>query len=347
MTGFTHSQLKNKSFDKVRKAFDKTMSWINSFKPMDSEVVKGSETRGEGSSKRIVPDDKDDVTIEDTPLFVKIPIIDYKIYQEGKKSFFQIIRADVKDRFKKTKPVDYMDTFLFLTLKTMFEHHVEDNVWKKQQSFVKVLNWKLFDSCGVHSVTIQSITFYLLVEKMYLLINHTLHQMFNDVKLQVDYECEMAFDLLRLVLNEPYQILSDPVKRDAYDRNGKGSISNELFEDYIGHIVVATMASAELMGENDDPKVIHEKLKASDKDEFLQRVESEAKQISQAAFRANILHTIGYIYERQVAQELGKKPFILGVPLWLNVLETNGISRSHKLLLQKVATSNIKATDDQ
>ncbi|GKA75349.1 chaperone protein DnaJ 10, partial [Tanacetum coccineum] len=144
-----------------------------------------------------------------------------------------------------------------------------------------------------------------------------------------------------------YQILSDPVKRDAYDRNGKGSISNELFEDYIGHIVVATMASAELMGENDDPKVIHEKLKASDKDEFLQRVESEAKQISQAAFRANILHTIGYIYERQVAQELGKKPFILGVPLWLNVLETNGISRSHKLLLQKVATSNIKATDDQ
>ncbi|GKB90292.1 hypothetical protein Tco_0962564 [Tanacetum coccineum] len=34
---------------------------------------------------------------------------------------------------------------------------------------------------------------------MYPLTNHTLHQMFNDVKLQVDYECEMAFELLRLV----------------------------------------------------------------------------------------------------------------------------------------------------
>ncbi|GJZ37822.1 hypothetical protein Tco_0584013 [Tanacetum coccineum] len=38
-----------------------------------------------------------------------------------------------------------------------------------------------------------------LVEKMYPLTNNTLHQIFNDVKLQVDYECEMAFDLLRLV----------------------------------------------------------------------------------------------------------------------------------------------------
>ncbi|GJS81811.1 hypothetical protein Tco_0748352 [Tanacetum coccineum] len=44
-----------------------------------------------------------------------------------------------------------------------------------------------------------NILYYLLVEKMYPLTKHTLHQMFNDVKLQVDYECEMAFKLLRLV----------------------------------------------------------------------------------------------------------------------------------------------------
>ncbi|GKE19716.1 hypothetical protein Tco_1427293 [Tanacetum coccineum] len=44
-----------------------------------------------------------------------------------------------------------------------------------------------------------SILYYMLVEKMYPPTNHTLHQMFNDVKLQVDYECEMAFELLRLV----------------------------------------------------------------------------------------------------------------------------------------------------
>ncbi|GJU07016.1 hypothetical protein Tco_1123446 [Tanacetum coccineum] len=147
----------------------------------------------------IVSDDGDYVTIDVTPLSVKIPIVNYKIYQEGKKSFFQIIRVDgktqmyltftkmlknfdredleviwkiVKARFKKTTPVNYMDTFLHLNLKTMFEHHVED---------------------------MQTIPYYLLVEKMYLLTKHTLHQMFNNVKLQVDYESEMAYELLRLV----------------------------------------------------------------------------------------------------------------------------------------------------
>ncbi|GKC81562.1 hypothetical protein Tco_1137279 [Tanacetum coccineum] len=160
-------------------------------------------------------------------LSIKSPtIVDYKIYKEGKKSFFQIIRADgnsqmyltftkmlknfdredlevlwkiVKARFKKTKPVNYMDDFLLLNLKTMFEHHVEDGVWKNQQGLVKVLNWKLFYSCGVHYVTVQSISYYLLVEKKYPLTNHILHQMFHDVKLQVEYECEMAYELLRLV----------------------------------------------------------------------------------------------------------------------------------------------------
>ncbi|GJW91940.1 hypothetical protein Tco_0169493, partial [Tanacetum coccineum] len=171
--------------------------------------------------------DGDDVTIDATHLSTKsLTIVNYKIYKEGKKSYFQIIRVDgnsklyltfgkmlknfnkedlevlwsiVKTRFKKTEPVNYMDNFLLLNLKTMFEHHVEDNVWKNQQGLVKVLNWKLYDSCGVHCVTMQNMLFYLLVEKMYPLTNHTLHQMFNDVKLQVDYECEMAFELLRLI----------------------------------------------------------------------------------------------------------------------------------------------------
>ncbi|GKB35188.1 hypothetical protein Tco_0880130 [Tanacetum coccineum] len=175
----------------------------------------------------IIPNDGDDVTIDATPLSTKSPtIVDYKIYQKGKKSYFQIIRADgktqmyltfvkmlknfnredlevlwsiVKARFKKTEPVNYMDTLSLHNLKTMFEHHVEDNVWKNQQGLVKVLNWKLYDYCGVHCVTMQSMIFYLLVEKIYPLTNHTLHQMFNDVKLQVDYECEMVIELLRLV----------------------------------------------------------------------------------------------------------------------------------------------------
>ncbi|GJY97377.1 hypothetical protein Tco_0514287 [Tanacetum coccineum] len=193
---------------------------------VEAEVDDAKEAEELKQCLEVVPDDGDDVTIDATPLSVKILIVDYKIYQEGKKSFFKIIRADgktqmyltftkmlknfdredlevlwriVKARFKKTEPVNYMDTFLHLNLKTMFEHHVEDSIWKNQQGLVKVLNWKLFDSCGVHCVTVQTIPYYLLVEKMYPLTKHTLHQMFNNVKLQVDYESEMAYELLRLV----------------------------------------------------------------------------------------------------------------------------------------------------
>nr|GEW63907.1 hypothetical protein [Tanacetum cinerariifolium] len=104
----------------------------------------------------IVSEDDEDVTIEATPISSKSPtIVDYKIYREGKKSYFKIIKADgnlqnyltfrkmfknfkrenlevlrsiVKERFKKTKPVDDMDNLLFQTLKTMFKHHIEDNI---------------------------------------------------------------------------------------------------------------------------------------------------------------------------------------------------------------------------
>nr|GEY78800.1 hypothetical protein [Tanacetum cinerariifolium] len=125
-------------------------------------VGEGSGKAAEGSSKRA----RDDVTIEATPLSSKLlAIVDYKIYEEGRKSFFKIIRADA--RFKKTKPVNDMDNLLFQTLKTMFEHH--------------------------------NMVYYLLVERMYPLTRNTLHQMWNDVRLQVDYEVEMAYDLLRLI----------------------------------------------------------------------------------------------------------------------------------------------------
>ncbi|GKE64770.1 hypothetical protein Tco_1518931 [Tanacetum coccineum] len=245
MEGWKPKDLKNKSFENIQELFDKAMKKVNTCVDMDTKFVKESSKKAEveiaqeSSSKRagealeqesskkqkvdddketeelklcmeIIPDDGDDVTVDATPLFVKILIVDYKIYQEGKKSFFQIIRADgnsqmyltftkmlknfdredlkvlwriVKARFKKTEPVNYMDTFLHLNLKTMFEHHLEDNVWNNQQGLVKVLKWKLYDSCRVHCVTMQNILYYLLVEKMYLLTKHTLHQMFNDVKL--------------------------------------------------------------------------------------------------------------------------------------------------------------------
>ncbi|GJZ19267.1 putative ribonuclease H-like domain-containing protein [Tanacetum coccineum] len=54
MGGFTHNQLKNKSYKEIQKAFDKTMGWINNFKPMDSEEVKSNEKKAEGSRNKSI-----------------------------------------------------------------------------------------------------------------------------------------------------------------------------------------------------------------------------------------------------------------------------------------------------
>nr|GEZ20444.1 nucleotide-binding alpha-beta plait domain-containing protein [Tanacetum cinerariifolium] len=59
MARFTHNQLKNKSFNEVQTEFDITMSWINSFVPMDSEVVKDKVVLTQESNSKRVGDELD------------------------------------------------------------------------------------------------------------------------------------------------------------------------------------------------------------------------------------------------------------------------------------------------
>ncbi|GJU75007.1 ribonuclease H-like domain-containing protein [Tanacetum coccineum] len=169
---------------------------------VEAEVDDAKEAEELKQCLEIVLDDGDDVTIDATPLAdekTQMYLTFSKMLKNFDREDLEVLWRIVKAIFKKTEPVNYMNTFLHLNLKTMFEHHVEDSIWKNQQRLVKVLNWMLFDSCGVHFVIVQTIPYYLLVEKMYPLIKNTLHQMFNNVKLQVYYESEMAYELLRLV----------------------------------------------------------------------------------------------------------------------------------------------------
>ncbi|GJU18087.1 ribonuclease H-like domain-containing protein [Tanacetum coccineum] len=89
-------------FDDIQKLFDKAMKRVNTFVDMETELVEGSEQKVDEDKEttelqrliEIVPDKKE-VAIDDIPLETKPPsIVDYKIHKEGKKTYYQIIRAD-------------------------------------------------------------------------------------------------------------------------------------------------------------------------------------------------------------------------------------------------------------
>ncbi|GJU59076.1 hypothetical protein Tco_1236842 [Tanacetum coccineum] len=105
MRGFTHNQLKNKSYEEIQKALDKIMGWINNFKPMDSEEVKSSEKKAEGSRKKSIDEhkeveeddeaemkkhmeivqDKEEIANDAIPLATKpLMTVEYKIVKEGR-----------------------------------------------------------------------------------------------------------------------------------------------------------------------------------------------------------------------------------------------------------------------
>nr|GFB23250.1 hypothetical protein [Tanacetum cinerariifolium] len=130
MEGFKQKDFIGKSFNDIKKIFDKVYKRVNTFVDMDTKNVQESlkKTKAEGSSKRagqeleqerakkqklakqehdkVADDDTaelkryleivpEDVAIEATPLSSKSPtIVDYKIYRVGKNNYFKIIRAD-------------------------------------------------------------------------------------------------------------------------------------------------------------------------------------------------------------------------------------------------------------
>nr|GEU49664.1 hypothetical protein [Tanacetum cinerariifolium] len=97
---------------------------------------------------QIVPNDEDDVYTEATRLARKVPVVDYEIYNQNNKPYYKIKRADsshqlflsflsllrnfdredlealwslVKENFATTKPKNFSDDFLLITLGAMFE----------------------------------------------------------------------------------------------------------------------------------------------------------------------------------------------------------------------------------
>ncbi|GKC37878.1 hypothetical protein Tco_1050262 [Tanacetum coccineum] len=96
MEGWKHKDLKSKDFDSIKELFDKAFKRVNMFVDVRTDLVEGSSKR---AGEELEQENEEEVTIDVIPLAVKSPrIVNWKIHKEGKKSYYQRVRADGKSQ---------------------------------------------------------------------------------------------------------------------------------------------------------------------------------------------------------------------------------------------------------
>nr|GEV11463.1 hypothetical protein [Tanacetum cinerariifolium] len=92
-----------------------------------------------------------------------------------------------------------MDADYELAVKLKEEERGDVTIEEKSRLFVELIDKRKKYLQDLELKRSKNMVHYLLVKKMYPFTRNILHQMWNDVRLQVEYEVEMAYDLLRLI----------------------------------------------------------------------------------------------------------------------------------------------------
>nr|GEY52567.1 hypothetical protein [Tanacetum cinerariifolium] len=150
VAGFKMDYFKGMTYDDIHDEDSRTLKRLSESQE-DKETKKqklDEEVEELRRHLQIVPNDEDDVYTEAIPLARKVPVVDYEIYNENNKPYYKIKRADgshqlylsflsmlrnfdredlevlwqlIKERFASTKPKNFSDDFLLITLRAMFE----------------------------------------------------------------------------------------------------------------------------------------------------------------------------------------------------------------------------------
>ncbi|GJU53074.1 ribonuclease H-like domain-containing protein [Tanacetum coccineum] len=110
-------------------------------------------------------------------LQAKYPIIEWEIYSEEQRKYWKIIRVgnhtEVYQTFEEmlkstTDPTEDKEKELWVELKRLYKPDPRDHLWALQRYMHDPLEWRLYDTCGVHHVsTERGHEIFMLVEKDY------------------------------------------------------------------------------------------------------------------------------------------------------------------------------------
>nr|GEV55072.1 hypothetical protein [Tanacetum cinerariifolium] len=193
---------KGMTYDDIRPIFEKKFNSNVAF------LLKTKEQMDEEDSRALkrLSESREDKAAKKQKLDEEVPVVGYKIYTENNKPYYKIKRADdshqlylsflsmlrnfdredlevlwqlVKERFASTKPKNFSDDFLLMTLEALFE--MPD------------------------IITFTTTQLILLVERRYPLSRFTLNQLINTIRLEVEEASEVSLELLRLHGKTMYQ----------------------------------------------------------------------------------------------------------------------------------------------
>ncbi|GJW29381.1 hypothetical protein Tco_0046256 [Tanacetum coccineum] len=183
---------------------------------VDKSAQEDSETDKDESVEAMNP----------TPLTTKSDsVANWKIFQQGQRSVYQIIRANradtvymsfgamIKDftredlielyrlvmqKYGTNRPEDAYDRVLWSDLRTMFDPPlIEDAIWSLplQQ---KMISWRYYDKCEVHCLTLEACTIYMLADRKYPLSKDACQVMLK-MKLLDGKMNEVCYKLLKMI----------------------------------------------------------------------------------------------------------------------------------------------------
>nr|GEW86280.1 hypothetical protein [Tanacetum cinerariifolium] len=198
--GWKTKHFKGMSLEEIRENFIPVWKQIEDFVPMGSkekgERVKRKGLRLEQESAKKVKT-SEEVSKEDLKTMMQLVPVE---------ELWTLVRETLSIR----QAIGDKEKELWIELKRLYEPDVEDQLWTQTQTLMHdPVEWRLYDTCGVHHVISRDQEIFMLVEKEYPLRKGLVIVMISN-KLQVENYSQMANDLVL----EIQKITNSPRQRD-------------------------------------------------------------------------------------------------------------------------------------